>query len=200
MSPAAFDPLDFPHDLLEAQCALAALYAQLRALRAARLPRSRQAHPGWEEEKERGRQRPRAGGRREKATGSRRRGQVRPALGGAAHRGRRRGLPPPTLGPVQGSGRGPAPITAGSQARRRRRTRRRVRRHRGCISDPARDEGEGSGLPSHGNAPDHRSRHRRVRLTGATPPMAAQKRSGPRLRGEEQRTGPLSMWHREGGG
>lgn len=57
MSPAAFDPLDFPHDLLEAQCALAALYAQLHALQA-RLPRSRQAHPGWEEEKERGRQRP----------------------------------------------------------------------------------------------------------------------------------------------
>ncbi|MFF7205385.1 hypothetical protein [Streptomyces sp. NPDC008141] len=57
MSPAAFDPLDFPHDLLDAQRALAALYAQLHALQA-RLPWSREAHPGWQEEKERGRQRP----------------------------------------------------------------------------------------------------------------------------------------------
>ncbi|WP_405575627.1 hypothetical protein OG317_36855 [Streptomyces sp. NBC_01167] len=37
MSPAAFDPHDFPHDLLDAQRALTALNAQLRALQA-RLP------------------------------------------------------------------------------------------------------------------------------------------------------------------
>ncbi|MEJ8632226.1 hypothetical protein [Streptomyces sp. MS2.AVA.5] len=57
MSSAAFDPLDFPRDLLDAQRHLTALYAQLHALQA-RLPWSREAHPGWEEETERGRQRP----------------------------------------------------------------------------------------------------------------------------------------------
>ncbi|MFE6133711.1 hypothetical protein ACFQ6Q_36450 [Streptomyces sp. NPDC056437] len=57
MSRAAFDRHDFPQDLLDAQRHLTALYAQLHAPQA-RLPWSREAHPGWEEEKERGRQRP----------------------------------------------------------------------------------------------------------------------------------------------
>ncbi|WP_327687078.1 hypothetical protein [Streptomyces sp. NBC_00467] len=57
MSPNAFDPHDFPRDLLDAHREMAALYVQLHVLQA-RLPWSREAHPGWAEEKERGRQRP----------------------------------------------------------------------------------------------------------------------------------------------
>jgi hypothetical protein len=52
---APFDPHAFPSDLLDAQRELDGLYAALRAYQAT-LPWAREAHPGWEAEKERGRQ------------------------------------------------------------------------------------------------------------------------------------------------
>ncbi|WP_406730680.1 hypothetical protein [Streptomyces sp. NBC_01794] len=56
-APAPFNPHDFPPDLLAAQRKLAKLYAALHAHQAT-LPWSREAHPGWPDENERGRQRP----------------------------------------------------------------------------------------------------------------------------------------------
>lgn len=53
--PAPFDPHAFPDDLLAAQRTAAELYAALHALQA-RLPWSREPHPGWPEETERGRE------------------------------------------------------------------------------------------------------------------------------------------------
>ncbi|MFE6522280.1 hypothetical protein [Streptomyces sp. NPDC057794] len=55
--PAPFDPHDFPADLIAAQHQAAELYAALHAHQAA-LPWSREPHPGWPEETERGRERP----------------------------------------------------------------------------------------------------------------------------------------------
>lgn len=51
-APAPFHPHDFPPDLLAAQRKVAELYAALRAHQAT-LPWSRDAHPGWLDEKER---------------------------------------------------------------------------------------------------------------------------------------------------
>ncbi|MFE4829947.1 hypothetical protein [Streptomyces sp. NPDC056672] len=50
-----FDPHDFPQDLRTAQLRAAGLYAEIHA-RQARLPWSREPHPGWPETKERGRE------------------------------------------------------------------------------------------------------------------------------------------------
>lgn len=47
---APFDPHDFPPDLRAAQRELAEVYAALRAHQAT-LPWSREAHPGWLDEK-----------------------------------------------------------------------------------------------------------------------------------------------------
>ncbi|MFC9280898.1 hypothetical protein [Streptomyces collinus] len=55
--PPPFKPHDFPADLLAAQRTAAELYAALHALQA-RLPWSREPHPGWPEVTERGRERP----------------------------------------------------------------------------------------------------------------------------------------------
>ncbi|MFG3132942.1 hypothetical protein ACGFZU_35240 [Streptomyces tendae] len=52
-----FDPLKFPNDLVDAQRRLATLQAQLRVHQAT-LPWSREPHPGWPDETERGRERP----------------------------------------------------------------------------------------------------------------------------------------------
>lgn len=49
-----FDPHDFPADLIAAQCRAAELYAALHAHQAT-LPWSREPHPGWPDEAERGR-------------------------------------------------------------------------------------------------------------------------------------------------
>ncbi|MEU5978501.1 hypothetical protein [Streptomyces sp. NPDC047315] len=57
VEPAPFDPYDFPSDLLAAQRTAAELFAALHELQA-RLPWSREPHPGWPEETERGRERP----------------------------------------------------------------------------------------------------------------------------------------------
>jgi hypothetical protein len=54
---APFDPHDFPADLVAAQREAAELYTALHTLQA-RLPWSREAHPGWPGEEERGRERP----------------------------------------------------------------------------------------------------------------------------------------------
>jgi hypothetical protein len=53
---APFDPLNFPDGLRTAQRAAAELYAALHAHQAT-LPWSREAHPGWPDEEERGRER-----------------------------------------------------------------------------------------------------------------------------------------------
>ncbi|MFE1289696.1 hypothetical protein [Streptomyces sp. NPDC058751] len=55
--PEPFDPLKFPKDLITAHLRLATLQAQLHAHQA-RLPWSREPHPGWEAIDERGRQHP----------------------------------------------------------------------------------------------------------------------------------------------
>ncbi|WNZ14914.1 hypothetical protein [Streptomyces sp. 11x1] len=52
--PEPFDPLQFPPDLIAAQLRLATLQDQLRAHQA-RLPWSREPHPGWEPVDDRGR-------------------------------------------------------------------------------------------------------------------------------------------------
>jgi hypothetical protein len=54
--PAPFDPHAFPPKLIEAQRKAAELYAALRAHQAV-LPWSREPHPGWPEESERGKER-----------------------------------------------------------------------------------------------------------------------------------------------
>ncbi|QQM47358.1 hypothetical protein ACN6AT_37995 (plasmid) [Streptomyces sp. JL4002] len=54
--PDPFDPQDFPADLVAAQRQVADLYAALRAHQAM-LPWSREPHPGWPDEPERGRER-----------------------------------------------------------------------------------------------------------------------------------------------
>lgn len=51
--PAPFNPHDFPVNLIAAQRTAAELYAALHALQA-RLPWSREPHPGWPDEAERG--------------------------------------------------------------------------------------------------------------------------------------------------
>ncbi|MGW4517905.1 hypothetical protein ACWEO4_39515 [Streptomyces sp. NPDC004393] len=53
---APFAPRDFPADLRQAQRAAAELYAALHAHQAT-LPWSREPHPGWPDEEERGRER-----------------------------------------------------------------------------------------------------------------------------------------------
>lgn len=52
-----FDPNNFPQDLRAAQLHAAKLYAELHAHQKT-LPWSRDPHPGWPEEKERGREHP----------------------------------------------------------------------------------------------------------------------------------------------
>ncbi|MEU6324656.1 hypothetical protein [Streptomyces sp. NPDC047009] len=52
-----FNALDFPADLRAAQRTAAELYAKLHAHQAT-LPWSREAHPGWPDDAERGRERP----------------------------------------------------------------------------------------------------------------------------------------------
>ncbi|OVZ99537.1 hypothetical protein B9W64_37735 [Streptomyces sp. CS159] len=54
---APFDPHAFPAALVAAQRQAAELYAALHALQAT-LPWSREPHPGWPDETERGRERP----------------------------------------------------------------------------------------------------------------------------------------------
>ncbi|MFE9679770.1 hypothetical protein ACFYO5_37690 [Streptomyces sp. NPDC006259] len=54
--PDPFDPQNFPADLIAAQRQVADLYAALRAHQAT-LPWSREPHPGWQDETERGRER-----------------------------------------------------------------------------------------------------------------------------------------------
>ncbi|MEU1592712.1 hypothetical protein ABZ468_07595 [Streptomyces sp. NPDC005708] len=54
---APFNALDYPADLRTAQRTAAELYAALHAHQAT-LPWSREAHPGWPDEEERGRERP----------------------------------------------------------------------------------------------------------------------------------------------
>ncbi|MFE1206406.1 hypothetical protein ACFW5V_32485 [Streptomyces sp. NPDC058762] len=56
-APDTFDPHAFPADLVAAQRQAAELYAALHALQAT-LPWSREPHPGWPDETERGRERP----------------------------------------------------------------------------------------------------------------------------------------------
>ncbi|MGW2496200.1 hypothetical protein ACWCV2_17080 [Streptomyces pseudogriseolus] len=56
-APAPFDPHAYPADLVAAQRRAAELYAALHALQA-RLPWSREPHPGWPESTERGREAP----------------------------------------------------------------------------------------------------------------------------------------------
>ncbi|MFF0698380.1 hypothetical protein ACFYU4_37820 [Streptomyces tendae] len=56
-SGAPFDPHAFPTDLIAAQRQAAELFAALHALQAT-LPWSREPHPGWPGETERGRERP----------------------------------------------------------------------------------------------------------------------------------------------
>lgn len=51
-----FDPHDFPQKLRDAQRRAAELYAEIRTLQA-RLPWSREPHPGWPADTERGRER-----------------------------------------------------------------------------------------------------------------------------------------------
>ncbi|MFI6341081.1 hypothetical protein [Streptomyces sp. NPDC050535] len=55
-APAPFDPQDFPPNLRDAQRRAAELYAELHAFQAT-LPWSRDPHPGWPNETERGKER-----------------------------------------------------------------------------------------------------------------------------------------------